>query len=348
MEPISRRGFLHSTAALAAIPTAGRALGEARDQVVDRLAEETPYWLEASGTPGMTIALLERGRTRVVHCFGGTDPTRKTPITEATVFQAASLSKQALLYAALRAIELGKLDLDRPLARYFEKTPDLPPAELERVTGRMALTHTIGWPNWPPEGKPPEVVSPPGKWSYSGTGYVYLMHAMESILDEPAADFTRRLVFDPLGMAASSFVWRPDYDTLAVSGFETDGTRARQWRPTEANGAASLSTTARDYGRLLEAYLDPALQRRHRQVYRPQVAIDARLGWSLGWGTAGPVLWQWGHNEGFKAFAAIDPPSGRGIVCLTNGAGGQRVNRAWVDGWLGAPLPAFYFRMVDL
>jgi CubicO group peptidase (beta-lactamase class C family) len=39
---------------------------------------------------------------------------RKYPVTEATIFQAASLSKQALLYAALKTIEAGKLDLDCP------------------------------------------------------------------------------------------------------------------------------------------------------------------------------------------------------------------------------------------
>jgi CubicO group peptidase (beta-lactamase class C family) len=83
-------------------------------------------------------------------------------------------------------------------------------------------------------------------------------------------------------------------------------------------------------------------------VYRRQVEIDARLGWSLSWGTAGTALWQWGHNDGFKAFAALVPTRGRGIVVLTNGAGGQRLNREWVTAWLGRDLPVFFFRHIDL
>jgi CubicO group peptidase (beta-lactamase class C family) len=114
------------------------------------------------------------------------------------------------------------------------------------------------------------------------------------------------------------------------------------------NGASSLHTTAAEYARLLEAYLAPGLRRRHPGVYSPQVVVNSRLGWSLGWGTAGEALWQWGHSDGFKTFAAMVPNRGLGIVCLSNGAGGQRINREWVDAWLGTDLAAFFFRNVEL
>ena len=68
----------------------------------------------------------------------------------------------------------------------------------------------------------------------------------------------------------------------------------------------------------------------------------------LGWGTAGDAPWQWGHSDGFKAFSALAPTRGRGIVALTNSAGGQRVNREWVNAWLGTDLPAFFFKSVEL
>ncbi len=114
------------------------------------------------------------------------------------------------------------------------------------------------------------------------------------------------------------------------------------------NGASSLHTTSREYARLLERFLGDEMMARFPQVYRQQVAIDARLGWALGWGTSRGVLWQWGHSNGFRTFVAIDPERKRGIVCLSNGAGGQRVNREWVNGWLGQNLDAFYFQSVDL
>ena len=210
------------------------------------------------------------------------------------------------------------------------------------------LTHTTGWPNWPADDGPFKPERPIGTWGYSGAGFLLLQMALEGIWNESAAEMTRRRLLDPLGMTASSFVWLPEYDATAVRGFEGDGKPAEAWRPEKPNGASSLHTTAREYAKLLEAFLSPALQRKHPDVYRQQVAIDARLGWSLGWGTSGDALWQWGHSNGFRTFAALRPAAGLGIVCLANGAGGQRVNREWVNGWLERNLDAFYFKSVEL
>ena len=88
--------------------------------------------------------------------------------------------------------------------------------------------------------------------------------------------------------------------------------------------------------------------RRHPDVYRQQIQIDTRLGWSLGWGTAGDILWQWGYHVAFNAFAAIVPARGVGIVLLTNGVKGQRINREWVNAWLETDLPAFYQKGIEL
>jgi CubicO group peptidase (beta-lactamase class C family) len=312
------------------------------------LAAETDYWLRATGTPALAVALLADGKTQDVFSFGSTDPTGATPITEATIFQAASLSKQALLYAVLQTIDAGRLDLDRPLIDYMETPPDYPEANLTHITARHVLTHSTGWPNWPPDNEPLKPVRELGQWSYSGAGFVYLQNTLESIWHESASDYTRRLVLDPLGMDSSSFVWRDAYAQTATAGFDQDGNAVKQFYPSTANGASSLLTTAREYALLLEAYLAPGIQQRHPAVYTRHTDIDTRVGWSLGWGTADNTLWQWGHNNGFKAFSAIIPSQGRGIVVLSNGAGSQRVNREWVNTWLDINLPAFFLKNIEL
>lgn len=317
-------------------------------QDVRRVASDTPYWLNASGAPGLSVTLLDEGRIRETHSFGHDQPTGGKPITESTIFQAASLSKQAMLFIALQSVDAGKLDLDRPLVSYMAKPPLEPETGVGRITPRHVLTHTTGWPNWPPNDGPFRPVRPLGTWGYSGAGYMLLMEALQSIHGQPAADYTRRLLLDPLGMTRSSFVWRPEYASSATRGFNGDGTAANSWQPERPNGASSLHTTSREYARLLEAFLSSDLMRRHPEVYRQQVAIDSRLGWSLGWGTSRGILWQWGHSDGFKTFAALDPESRRGIVCLANGESGQRVNREWVNAWLNRSLDAFFFRWVDL
>jgi len=349
MNRISRRGLLSTSMAMFASPGLASMEASPLPRRVQHTAVETPYWLQASGTPGLTVALIEGGKTRHVLCFGATDLEGKVPVTETTIFQAASLSKQALLYATLKTIEAGKLDLERPLSQYLDKPYEADDPDLGRITARHVLTHTTGWPNWPQEGgKPIKRVHPLGQWGYSGAGFVYLQKALEAIWSEPAVHYTQRLVLDPLGMKESSFVWRDEYARTVTRGFDPDDGVLDQQRPTEMNGASSLHTTAREYALLLEAYLGRELRERHPDYCRRQADIDAQLGWALGWGTAGDALWQWGHNPGFKAFSALVPARGLGIVVLTNSAGGQRVNREWVNAWLGTDFPAFFFKKIQL
>ncbi|HEX5323459.1 MAG TPA: serine hydrolase domain-containing protein [Capsulimonadaceae bacterium] len=316
---------------------------------IKRVLKETPFWLEAGNVPGLSVALLENGKTREVLHFGSTDLGGKARVTDSTIFPAASLSKQAFLYAALKVVETGEIDLDRPLMAYRDKPFGLDDPDIGRITARHVLTHTTGWPNWPEKDHPIERTGAPGKqWGYSGAGFVFLQQALASILDESPEDYTRRLALDPLGMRESSFVWREAYEQTAACGSYPNGSTVEPWKPAEANGASSLHATAREYALLLEAYLAPELRQTHPDVYSQQIAINARIGWTLGWGCANDALWQWSHNEGIKSFAAIVPSRGLGIACFTNGERGQRINREWVNAWLETDLPAFYFRVVEL
>ncbi len=315
------------------------------DKRIQQVFAETLSLREAAAVPGLTAALLEDGKTREVFCFGTTTPQGSVPVTEKTVFKCASLSKQALLYAALKTIEAGKLDVDQPLAQYLDKPYEADDSDLARITGRHVLTHTTGWRNWPPDGKLITRIAPLGeRWTYSGMGFLYLQAALESLWNEPAAEYLQRLVLDPLNMPQSSFLWRDEYKETAVDGFDPNGDIPDdcRWYPTEVNTGGSLHTTAREYAHLLEAFLKPGLRLRHPDVYRRQIAIDERSGWSLGWGTADhDILWQWGYHVAFSAFAALVPTRGLGIVVLTNGTRGSRVYREWVSAWLEADLPDF-------
>ena len=73
------------------------------------------------------------------------DPAQ--PVSEETVFEAASLGKPVFAYAVLRMADAGVLDLDRPLYDYLP-LPDANNPRMKRVTPRHVLSHTTGLPNW--------------------------------------------------------------------------------------------------------------------------------------------------------------------------------------------------------
>lgn len=118
------------------------------------------------------------------------------------------------------------------------------------------------------------------------------------------------------------------------------------------NVAASLLTTARDYGRFLAHViaapgtgglaLGPELL---DSMATPQVRINSALAWGLGWGIQddeyGRTLWHWGANNGFRNFCLADSRNGRGIVVLTNSGNGPRVYERVIASLTGHDHPAF-------
>jgi CubicO group peptidase (beta-lactamase class C family) len=91
------------------------------------------------------MGILRNGSLSWVRPLGLRNVEAKDPVTRDTVFQAASLSKQATAYAAFAMRDAGKLDFDRTLVSYVD---DLTDERARRVTLRQVLSHCSGFPNW--------------------------------------------------------------------------------------------------------------------------------------------------------------------------------------------------------
>jgi CubicO group peptidase (beta-lactamase class C family) len=93
---------------------------------VASLTRDIPTLMQQADIPGLSIALIENGRTSWLHSFGTVDPTTNEPVTDRTRFSAASLSKPVFAYAVLQLVDQGKLDLDTPLTHYWPKVSPYP------------------------------------------------------------------------------------------------------------------------------------------------------------------------------------------------------------------------------
>jgi CubicO group peptidase (beta-lactamase class C family) len=159
-------------------------------------------------------------------------------------------------YAVLKLADQGKVDLDAPLQRYLGAPYIQGDPRINKITARMVLTHRTGFPNWRPKEGLTIHFEPGDHFSYSGEGFVFLSKAVERITSQSLNDFMQQMVFTPLGMTSSSYVWRQDYDARAAIGHDKDGKAHKKWKPKEANPASSLQTTAVDYARFMTALLD--------------------------------------------------------------------------------------------
>jgi len=147
--------------------------------------------------PGLAVAVIEDGQVARTDLLGVSSAETGEPVTEETLFEAASMSKPVFATAVLRMAERGELDLDQPLHQMlpYERISHDPRSEA--LTARLVLSHRTGLPNWGPETL--EFINDPGgKFGYSGEGYVYLQRALEATTDLTLDELVRREAVDPL------------------------------------------------------------------------------------------------------------------------------------------------------
>ncbi|RYD79205.1 MAG: hypothetical protein EOP84_13340, partial [Verrucomicrobiaceae bacterium] len=158
-------------------------------EVIDTLL---PLLMSKHRVPGMAIIGIENHRIAWERYLGVREAGRDALVNEQTVFEAASMSKPLLAYAALKLVEQGRLDLDRSLSAYLPE-PYLEGEPLhEEITARMVLNHTTGLPNWRRD-QPLKVLHKPGsKYSYSGEGILFLQRVIEHLSGENYETFIQR------------------------------------------------------------------------------------------------------------------------------------------------------------
>ncbi|RTQ48901.1 class A beta-lactamase-related serine hydrolase [Hymenobacter gummosus] len=320
--------------------------------------------------PGLQVT-YSKGRSTKTYALGLRQAGTGQAVDANTVFQAASLSKVVLAYAALRLLDRGLLDLDRPLLAYAPNPRLAAEPRAARLTARMVLTHTTGLPNWAayplgPDWATSELrlkYAPDSCWSYSGEGFVLLQHTLEQISGQSWQALAQQEVLGPLGLTRSSYVWQPAFAANASFGHDAAGQPTDVKQFAAPNAGFSLVTTAADYSRFVQALLRgrglrPATARLLRTPANaanrcgvPPSPADARVAWACGVGlvetSRGPALWHWGDNGDAKGFFLAFPGRRESLVFLANGAGGLQLTdevlrlffgpgEYWTTQWLAA------------
>jgi CubicO group peptidase (beta-lactamase class C family) len=351
-DPAVRRS---AALALARVAPGDRAERLRHETLVSMLDELVPTLMAEHRVPGVAIALIRDRQIAWSRGYGVREAGSDEVVTADTVFEAASMSKPILAMLAMQLVDAQRLDLDRPVVAYGPEVlvPDQP--EKRRVTARMLLSHTAGYPNWRPggeerEGPLPLLFEPGARFGYSGEGTFHLQRRVELITGLPLARLAQRSLFEPLGLAHSDFAWTPRIGDLQATGHGDDGRALPKSAYLHANAAYTLYTTASDYARLVvemmkaergeSRLLSQAAAREmlRRQVVaggsepigRPGAAQGQAAYWGLGWAlnatAQGDIAHHSGANRtGFRNFSQFSPTRGSGLVVLTNGTQGDQL-----------------------
>lgn len=180
--------------------------------------------------PGLSIAVIHDYKIEWAKGYGLADTIRKIPVTTETMFSAGSISKLLMAATALKMVENGQLDLNRPINDYLSswKVPENDYTRKTPITLRMLLSHSAGtsqtsYFGFTPTEPLPSIVevlngapiagtrgvvvnSEPGKeFRYSGGGSMVAQMALMDVSGKSFSALTQQLLFEPLGMRHSTF-----------------------------------------------------------------------------------------------------------------------------------------------
>jgi CubicO group peptidase (beta-lactamase class C family) len=176
------------------------------------------------GEPGCTVGVAQGGALTHALAFGLADLEKDTPLDPHSIINLASVSKQFTAFALLLLEQDGKLKLDDPIVKYL---PELAKSA-HGVTLRHLLHHTGGLRDYiemlymkgrgDADGSTIDEAfrslarqtapnaAPGVEYEYSNTGFFLLGVVIARISGESLAEFSRKRIFEPLGMRNTSIV----------------------------------------------------------------------------------------------------------------------------------------------
>jgi CubicO group peptidase (beta-lactamase class C family) len=321
--------------------------------------------IEYYEVPGVSVAVINDFELDYVEVRGVKNVTTLEPVTEETLFQAASLSKGVSATAVMSLVQDGAVTLDTQINDYLIswKLHDNAYQANEKVTLRRLLSHTAGTtvggfrgyrytepvPNliqilngFPPANSPAIVVDlvPGSEFRYSGGGYEVMQQAVQDVTGLAYSEFVRQRVLQPIGMSASTYD-QPLPDSLldlAASGYYADGVAVPGGHHIYPEiAAAALWTTSADLARfIIELQLslrgesNRVLSKENAETLMTEVRNDYGLGFGL-WSHRGQHYF--GHdgaNDGFRCRLVASRTQGYGVVILTNSDNGLELSDAVV------------------
>ena len=228
--------------------------------------------------PGMVWGVVIDGELAHVGSFGVRDRAAQAPVTAATAFRIASMTKSVTALAVLKLRDDGRLTLDDPVSRWIpafarmeRPTRDTPPLTIRRL-----LSHSAGFPEdnpwgdqqlsatdamldeWLARGIP--FSTPPGtRYEYSNYAFGLLGRVVTKAAGVPYEQYVRAEILSKLHMDESTFQFADVPSARRAIGYrlKPDGTYAEE--PPLPHGVfgsmGGLLTTANDLGKYVAFHL---------------------------------------------------------------------------------------------
>ena len=295
--------------------------------------------------PGVAVGVARNGEVLFQAGYGLADLDRGTRIDPDTAFHIASCGKQMTAVAILMLVEDGKIDLDKPAAKYLPEMRGW----AGKVTIRHLLHHTAGIPDTyealKERGGVPTGTDalkllarwhrldfPPGtQFAYSDSGYDILGTLIHRVSGRSYPELLAERIFRPAGMK-DTFVYDPARLRTARRVLGYDRAFGGRWLLDDDSplnllyGSGGVYTTVADLARYDRALFGNQLIRPSSlaEMLQPGRLKDGTVvhygfGWSLTADAAGePYYAHSGNWLGFTAYYLHFPKDNLAVMVLSN------------------------------
>lgn len=214
--------------------------------------------------PGLSLAVVREGKIIKAASYGLANVELNARVSNDTVFEIASNSKQFTAGGIILLVQDGKLKLDDRMTQYLAGFPN----SFNGITIRHLLTHTSGIKDYIEEFRlersvnhtDQEIIkavgdtglnfSPGEDARYSTTGYLLLGLIIEKVTGKPYGEFLKERIFEPLGMNRTRVISLAEIIPNRATGYTLENGTLRNGRfvgyPLRASADIGLMTTALD------------------------------------------------------------------------------------------------------
>lgn len=304
---------------------------------------------------GISIAVIHNYKIEWVKSYGLADKSEKRPVTNQTLFQAASIGKSINGFGIMKLVQQKKVELNRDINDYLKtwKFPYDTVSKGEKITLAQLLSHTAGlsvhgfdgykWNDSLPtiiqslNGEKPannpavrSIFEPELKFEYSGGGNMISQLMLEDITNKSHVHYMKENVFEPLHMKNTFYAAQPypEYKNQLATAYRFDGKDIGcKYHIYPEHCGAALWTTAEDLAKfIIEIQL--SLKGKSNKILNPEMTklmltphlqtSNSALGFFIDKKGNDYYFQHSGWNEGFCSQYYGSMEGGNGVVVLLN------------------------------
>ncbi|WP_016995605.1 serine hydrolase domain-containing protein [Lysinibacillus boronitolerans] len=330
------------------IPKFGHAASIDTVSKIDQFIEEQQA---TSKIPGISVIIVDKGKTVYQKGFGFADMKTKTPVTSDTLFELGSTSKAFTGLAILQLEKQGLLKRSDDVRKYIPWLTLTYNGEDQAMTIQQLLSHTSGIPSNSitriPESTADNALEltvktlldqslnrqPGSSFEYATINYDVLGLVIEQVAKQPFDQYIQGRILQPVGMNQSFVGIHQVHSTNMASGYKIGLLKAQPYIPPIYRGnipAGYIISNANDIARWLKLQLGNSniysiSNNLIQESHTPDLTVepfDTNTYYANGWAVMEKdkrsYIYHAGENPTFSSYFIMQPEEQIGVAILAN------------------------------